>query len=444
MASSTLRSLPGDIPPTTLLSLPDEMLEEILLCLSDAADLVRASMARVSVRRLVTNHRFLQRFRTRHPPPLLGIPPHLSAAAASVFSGLGAADFSCAFLPNAARWHRRDLRDGRVLLSGVPEGTKFSCSVFVRDLAISDPLSRRYILLPPIPDDLAALVQPPDMLGFEPFLAPPAAEDEDGISFRVICLAHCTTKLVLLIFSSSAGQWHAVTLENRIGLLTGSDNPAPGNHQDLYWPPRMRQYAHRYFCWAFYAKGSMYPVSKLLMLDTRSMGFSAEWLISLYIMVVLQYVPYTYIGTENLTAELRYYVLQNDGVGANQCMLEETFNLNDRYMLMGVAGGYLLLQGLRQDQYPFYLFSLDLKTLQLEWFLASRHNNKGAHMFAGFPPSLSPPTLQHGNLPLYLHTCTLHSIGLCDTNILCRLVVCYVINNCFSKLLFMQLKSRGT
>ncbi|XP_037483717.1 uncharacterized protein LOC119362577 [Triticum dicoccoides] len=238
------------------------------------------------------------------------------------------------------------------------------------------------------------------MLGFEPFLAPPAAEDEDGMSFRVICLAHCTTKLVLLIFSSSAGQWHAVTLENRIGLLTGSDNPAPGNHQDLYWPPRMRQYAHRYFCWAFYAKGSMYPVSKLLMLDTRSMGFSAVDLPPLtdYTRVIILEAENGRIGmymNENLTAELRYYVLQNDGVGANQCMLEETFNLNDRYMLMGVAGGYLLLQGLRQDQYPFYLFSLDLKTLQLEWFLASRHNNKGAHMFAGFPPSLSPPTLQH-------------------------------------------------
>ncbi|XP_044322356.1 uncharacterized protein [Triticum aestivum] len=417
MASSTLRCLPGDIPPTTLLTLPEEMLEEILLCLSDAADLVRASMARVSIRRLVTNHRFLRRFRTRHPPPLLGIvspyplhrwdrpllnlaqPPHPSAAAASAFSGLDAADFSCTFLPNAARW-RRDLRDGRVLLSGLPKGTKFNSHAFVRDLAVSDPLSRRYILLPPIPDDLAALVQPPDLVRFDPFLAPPVAEDEDGMSFRVICLAHCTTKLVLLIFSSSAGQWHPVTLENWIGLLTGSDNPAPGNHQDLYWLPRMRHYAHGYFCWAFYAKGSMYPVSKLLMLDTQSMGFSAVDLPPLTdnTRVIILEAENGRIGmymNENLTAELRYYVLQNDGVGENQWLQKETLTLNDRYMLIGVAGGYLLLQGLRQDQYPFFLVSLDLKTLELEWFLASRHTNVGARLFASFPPSLSPPTLRH-------------------------------------------------
>ena len=99
---------------------------------------------------------------------------------------------------------------------------------------------------------------------------------------------------------------------------------------------------------------------------------------------------------EYLTPELRYYVLQNDGVGANQWLSEATFNLpvnNGGYMFMGVAGGYLLLQGLGEDEYTFHLVSLNLKTLELEWFLASKRNNKGAHLFAGFPPSLSLPTL---------------------------------------------------
>ncbi|SPT16514.1 unnamed protein product [Triticum aestivum] len=423
MASSTLRCLPlpGDIPPTTLLTLPDEMLEEILLCLSDAADLVRASMARVSIRRLVTNHRFLRRFRTRHPPSLLGIvslhprprwdlpllqlaqPPHPSAAAASAFSGLddaaAAADFSCAFLPNAARWRRRDLRDGRVLLSGVPEGTKYNCHVFVRELAVCDPLSRRYILLPLIPDDLAALVQPPDVLRFEPFLAPPAAEDEEGMPFRVICLVQCTTKLILLIFSSGSGaeaeQWRAVTFDNWISLLTGS-----GNQPESCRRSPIRHYAHGYFCWL------LFPASKLLMLDTRSMGFSVVDLphaTSEAQVAILEAENgrIKMFMNEHFTPELRYYVLQNDGVGANQWLSEATFNLpvnNGGYMFMGVAGGYLLLQGLGEDEYTFHLVSLNLKTLQLEWFLATKCNNKGAHLFAGFPPSLSPPTLRHGNL----------------------------------------------
>ncbi|XP_037483718.1 uncharacterized protein LOC119362578 [Triticum dicoccoides] len=418
MASSTLRCLPGDIPPTTLLTLPNEMLEEILLCLSDAGDLVRASMSRVSIRRLVTNHRFLRRFRTRYPPSLLGIvsplprprwdrpllqlaqPPHPSAAAAAAFSGLddaAAADFSCAFLPNPARWRRRDLRDGRALFSGVPEGTNFDCHVFVRDLAVCDPLSRRYILLPPIPDDLAALVQPPDVLRFEPFLAPPAAEDEDGMSFKVICLVQCKTKLVLLIFSSGSGaeQWRAVTFDNWISLLTGS-----GNQPESYRRSVIRHYAHGYFCWV------LSPASKLLMLDTRSMGFSVVDLpdgtgeneAQVAILEAANGRIKMFIN-EHFTTELRYYVLQNDGVGANQWLSEATFNLpvnNGGYIFMGVAGGYLLLQGLGEDdQYPFHLVSLNLKTLQLELFLASKRNNKGAHLFAGFPPSLSLPTLRH-------------------------------------------------
>ncbi|KAM0884217.1 hypothetical protein ACQ4PT_031135 [Festuca glaucescens] len=210
--------------PTTLLALADELLEEIFLRLPAAADLARAAMARVSFRRLITGHRFLRRFRAGHPPPLLGVvsphyksdlppclaqPPHPSAAAAA--STFQAADFSCSFLASPKRWHRRDLRDGRLLLSGVPGGSRFDCRVLVRELAVCDPLSRRYILLPAIPNDLAALAQPHDMVYFEPFLAPPAIEDKEDLSFRVICLAQCATKLVLFIFSSAAGQWRAAT-----------------------------------------------------------------------------------------------------------------------------------------------------------------------------------------------------------------------------------------
>ncbi|XP_051202284.2 uncharacterized protein [Lolium perenne] len=177
--------------PTTLLTLADELLEEIFLHLPAAANLARTSMARASFRRLITDHRFLRRFHVGHPPPLLGVvsahfdlnrppclskPPHPSAAAASTFVGSHAADFKCSFLSSPRRWYRRELRDSRVLLSGIPDGGTFSARALVRELAVCDPLYRRYALLPAIPDDLAAFVQP---LRFEPFLAPPAAADDN-------------------------------------------------------------------------------------------------------------------------------------------------------------------------------------------------------------------------------------------------------------------------
>uniref|UniRef100_A0A453ASK2 DUF1618 domain-containing protein n=2 Tax=Aegilops tauschii subsp. strangulata TaxID=200361 RepID=A0A453ASK2_AEGTS len=320
-----------------------------------------------------------------------------------------AADFSCSFLPSAERWHVRDLRDGRVLLSGVPEGSKFCCRDLARDLAVCDPLYRRYTLLPAIPDDLAALAQQSDMGHFEPFLAPPAAEDEEGISFRVICLARCTARLVLLIFSSGSGdgQWRAVTLDNWVSLLAGLDNPAPVIKPESSLWPRMRHYAHGYFCWAFYPANK----NKLIMLDTRSMDFSAVNLPprTRNTQVAILEAGEGRLGlfiNEYLTPELRYAVLQNDGGGANQWLSQGRFSLpvNYRYMLVGVAGGYLLIQWIPEPGYcrdpsaeviDSEVLTLDLRTLQLEWFLTSQFSNIGSHLFAGFPPSLSPPSLQH-------------------------------------------------
>ncbi|KAE8811594.1 hypothetical protein D1007_11367 [Hordeum vulgare] len=158
-----------------LLSLPEELLEEVLLRLPAATDLARASIAFVSFRSLITDLRFLRRFRARQPPPRLGIvshrshrylpvlqlsqPLHPNTTTASTFVGSRTADFSCSFLPSTERRHVCDLRSSRVLLSGVPQGSKFSCCVLSRDLAVCDPLYRCYTLLPAISDDLVALAQ---------------------------------------------------------------------------------------------------------------------------------------------------------------------------------------------------------------------------------------------------------------------------------------------
>ena len=55
--------------------LPVDLLEEIFLRLDDTADLARASTACASFRRVVSNSRFLRRFRSLHlrPVPVLGL-----------------------------------------------------------------------------------------------------------------------------------------------------------------------------------------------------------------------------------------------------------------------------------------------------------------------------------------------------------------------------------
>jgi hypothetical protein len=421
-----LQSAPSELP-----FLQDELLEEIFLRLPTAADLARASMASPTFRRVITGHPFLRRFRTLHPPPLLGIisvtfrpaqPPHPSAAAARAFAAAARAfaaadvDFRCSFLPSADQFSHRDFRDGRALLSGdVPEGSSSFYDYKRRDfvsalttLAVCDPVHRGYLLLPAVPDELAALVHQPDILDFEPFLAPPG-EDEDDSSFRVMCLTQCTTKLVLFIFSSCAGKWQAVTFDSLIALMTSpDDNQASGS--ELTWVSE-RYYAHKCFCWA------VYQMNKLLMLDTRVMEFSAVNLpppdagqmIPIPMMAFVE-TEEGRIGMFTLVSRidndgyyLRYTKLQNDGDGANPWQLVAVFALplGYRYTIMNVAGGYLLLQGIPEDllsaplpeRPDFDCFSLNLQTLQLEWFCANKHMILSADLYAGFPPSLTPPTV---------------------------------------------------
>ncbi|XP_048539109.1 uncharacterized protein LOC125518242 [Triticum urartu] len=243
--------------------LQDELLEEIFLRLPTAADLARASTACVSFRRVVVGHPFLRRFRALHPPPLLGIicggltpaqPPHPSAAAAATLADVS---LSCSFLPPSSNsWCRRDGRDGRVLFSAALKGTRDDCDrrELVREFAVCDPLHGRYLLLPAVPDHLAGQVHPPDIMEFEPLLAPPGDDEKSSFrDFGVMCLVWCKTKLLVFVFSSCAGQWlpDPVTFD----VL-----------RDLEAAPR--HYAHGCFCWHLYVTDS------LLVLDARRMEFS--------------------------------------------------------------------------------------------------------------------------------------------------------------------------
>ncbi|KAL6656741.1 hypothetical protein ACP70R_004521 [Stipagrostis hirtigluma subsp. patula] len=401
-------------------ALTDELLEEIFLRLPMAADLARASTACATFRRVIADHSFLRRYRAFHPPPLLGIatipftpaePPHPSAPAARAFAdaGAGAADFSYSFLPSPARWRDRDFRDGRALLSAVPDGRKFRYSFdydpsdFVYELAVCDPVHRRYLLLPRIPDDLAGLVHQPDIVEFEPLLAP-AGEDERGTSFRVICLVQCKTKLVVFEFSSGRRTWRAVAFDGWKDLSTKGSKP------DSSFKPcaSEKHYAHGCFCWV------QSKLNKLLVFDTRPMELScfdlppipqshrrAFFEPSSYQRAIVEAGEgrlEMFTCVHHGPYYLCYTILQSDVRGANQWQLESTIPLplNYRYNIMGVAGGYLLLHGIPEDEErPNYdCFSMNLKTLQLEWFCKTECAIIVlCQLYAGFPPPLSPPTI---------------------------------------------------
>ncbi|KAL6629906.1 hypothetical protein ACP70R_029671 [Stipagrostis hirtigluma subsp. patula] len=244
-------------------ALPDELVEEILLRLDDAADLARASAACASFRRVVTDLRFLRRFRSLHPPPVLGFldatgrnrgfyqaqPPRRSAPAAGAFAQ--AADFSFSFLPDPGRWHVCDVCDGRVLLARRVRLPYASFFVFDK-LVVYDPLDRRCVEIPPIPSDLAPNAWQRE---FEPFLVPVGEEEESPL--RVICNLVYKKKFVTLFFSSLDGEWRDVTCFSIATFELMS-----------YTTLLRRHYAHGCFYWTQYGEKVM------LVLDMRDMKLS--------------------------------------------------------------------------------------------------------------------------------------------------------------------------
>nr|CAB3459688.1 unnamed protein product [Digitaria exilis] len=153
-------------PIRRALPLPDELTENILARVASPRDLAFASAAHPDLRRIIAGASFPRLYRSLHPPQLLGIlgprgimpveAPHSNALAARAFAA--DADFSSDHLPadhGGSRWRPSDARDGRVLLmrsgSGLPAD-----SVVLPELAVFDPFTRGYTLLPRIPDSLIA------------------------------------------------------------------------------------------------------------------------------------------------------------------------------------------------------------------------------------------------------------------------------------------------
>ncbi|KAK3136989.1 hypothetical protein QOZ80_5BG0446170 [Eleusine coracana subsp. coracana] len=250
--------------------LPDEVLEDIFLLLEDAADLARASAACTCFRRVVSGCRFLRRYRSLHPPPILGIldfssryrgfhpaqSPRRSAPAAGAFAE--AADFNLSFLPKdpSRCWHVRDLRDGRFLLSQHTRITMF----LSKDLIVCDPLHRRYVQIPPVPGGLGLCGKE---VIIEPFLAPVISQEKDEPpSIQVICnvISEYELTITTFVFSSVTGKWRYAA------------SFSIANHEWMKCPlMATRRYVHNCFYWV----ENRFSVEPMLVLDICAMKFSA-------------------------------------------------------------------------------------------------------------------------------------------------------------------------
>ncbi|KAM0838325.1 hypothetical protein ACQ4PT_061050 [Festuca glaucescens] len=344
-------------------ALPDDLLEEIFLRLPTANDLARASMACVSFRRVITGHPFLRRFRILHPPPLLGFlcgnlipaqPPHPSAAAAATFANT---DFSGSFLPPSVdRWCLREVRDGRALFSPALEGCSddYNPRDLVREFAVCDPLHRRYLVLPAIPDDLANQVHQPDIVECEPFLAPPGDGEEDS-SFRVMCL-----------------------VRYRAGLSSSSSLPAPDNGSLILL---------HLICLEDGRHSATTPMDASA---GRFLGPTSCWCLTRAGWSSLLSTSHLHLAVQ---CDIWQLWRQEKG-GQWQSKSVISLPANYRYGIMGVAGGYLLLYGYpKDDREVIDYFSLNLQTFKIEWFFQTGDYIMLGDLYADFPPPLSPPTI---------------------------------------------------
>ena len=381
-------------PPRRPAALPVDLLEEILLRIACPADLARASAACATFRRLVADATFLSRYRSLHPPLLLGFiesvssgfqpaeAPHPNAAAARSVA-CPADGFSFDYLPptrwNWNLWDACDVRDGRVLLKSSPMCMMGYGGVNFPELVVCDPLFRRYQLLPPIPDDLLASVhvQQQNFPSFEAFLVP-SGEEEDETSFRVIGRAHRAIKSVVFVFSSGSGLWSVGTTWDDLNL---------GASILL-----CRCYAYGYIYW------KVMRANKLFKLDINRMNFSIIDLPPHYderdVIIVEAGEGRVGVFSHIKFATSVYHAIQEkEGNIADGCQLEMITHLPASYdfCMVGAAEGYICFVGFPKDRrVDAASFSLQVKTLKIEMVCRMMFQSFYIHPYFGYPPSMSP------------------------------------------------------
>ncbi|CAN6349223.1 unnamed protein product [Urochloa humidicola] len=399
----------GD-PPAP--SLPEPLIQEILVRIATPRDLVRASAACACFRRLVADDSFLRRYRTLHPSKLLlGIlspaavrlfvpaeAPHPNVLAANAFARI--ADFSRDYLPPGRRsdWITCDARDGRILF----KFSNYADPAVLPELVVADPLTRGCTLLPPIPESLVASVLHlvcQHVENFDAFFIP--SGDYEDAHFRVIGWTFHQALAVVFVYSSLSGTWTVGTRAfwSDLGLNVYMDD----DHMPPEWLPT---YAYGCFYW------KVPRSNKLLKLDVNRMEFSAVGL------------PPNHEGRSVAVAEagegrfvivslihnntdapdsLRYSIRQNEGEIANEHPIETAIPLPSFYNMYDVvaaAEGYIFLLCSRiisqrvtggRSFGGAAFFALEIKTLKVGR-ICSPDGGLCSRVFPyfGFPPFMSP------------------------------------------------------
>ncbi|KAL6656754.1 hypothetical protein ACP70R_004534 [Stipagrostis hirtigluma subsp. patula] len=411
-------------PPSPLPALADEILEDIFIRLPPA-DLARTSAACPSFRRIITGRSFLRRFRATHPPPLLGFaayegfhpaqPPDPSAPLARALAD--SADFSYSFVPTGrwnTPWRPRDVRQGRVLLQCTAESNPlydYYDDVFVRDLelAVCDPLFRRYVLLPPIPGELRAKHK--RLLEFGLFLAP-SGEHEEDTAFSVVCMACNKNSLVSFVFSSITGKWRIPAYFSWGSLGTVMPYTRYSSSSLDY---------ERCFYWTAPC-GNMFLVVDALRLELSVINKDLTAYHARYSGVPLILAgrdgPEVFILADFFgdgPTELMRIIKQNDGESSDEWLFANTISLPSQYnfFTLGAAEGFLFLRGILQDQDSssssdessdnmghmavdspdVVYYSLDVKTRELKKVCVLKQCFHSVYPYLGFPLPLANPSI---------------------------------------------------
>uniref|UniRef100_A0ACD5UKS3 Uncharacterized protein n=1 Tax=Avena sativa TaxID=4498 RepID=A0ACD5UKS3_AVESA len=265
-------------------------------------------------------------------------------------------------------------------------------------LAVCDPLSCHYVLLPPLPDDLYTSVQDLCHKGFnykcEIFLVPRCECAVVETSFKVTWMARGHKKLLVLIFSSVVGKWNAVTSLD--GQYTG---------EVISFRRRVhsrRSYAYGCFYW------KMGEAGKVLALDTRKMEL-------FFSNIPLGYLEYDCAMVEAGEGKLGIFALfhhmagtrlhlyyttkKSEAKSTNEWCLEKTIQLpptEHDYRILCATNGYLFMRYSRDSSYGNFNYGyilMDVKTFLFERFYETNRSFPFPAPYFGFPPSLSPPSI---------------------------------------------------
>ncbi|KAL6622626.1 hypothetical protein ACP70R_032505 [Stipagrostis hirtigluma subsp. patula] len=409
----TAAARPITVGPAEQGFLPDELLEEIFLRLDAADDLARASAACTLFRRIVCARRFVRRFRSLHPAPVLGFfqfnapgslhpapvlgffqfnapggfhpaePPHPSAPAARALTQ--AIDFAFSVIPNPDSWRVLDAQDGRVLLAAGFIPTTL-------DLVVCDPLYRRYVQIPKIPDDLVASTGNNGEMVFLPFLAPAGEDEEEESSFRVIYNAMSGSEVygfVTFVFSSVTKEWR--------GVKSLSIFPHV-RFCDLGWS--MRYYVHSSFYW------TCLSWEFLFVLDTREMKYSVIGLPHGVLREDLVVVDagddrLGFLALNSRTLDLYCKNLRNNDVDAEEWQHQKTVPLPEldcEWRIRGGSNGYVLLEailplpqfnGSSWEKPKSQYFTLEVKRLLVERLCVADMCLLRTCIYTNFPPPMS-------------------------------------------------------